>query len=124
MIKILMIGIREFVTWGATHIVPRATAALELASLLKKGSSATTCPRLWTPPLHLGGLQRCHMPRGSGPPLTIQEGSGAATSPSAPDPASPLRGDLTLTLILQPQTTPTSVVGYGVDTCLMALHGL
>jgi hypothetical protein len=35
--------------------------------------------RLWTLPPCSGGLQFCHMPHGSGPCLSAQEGSGAIT---------------------------------------------
>jgi hypothetical protein len=87
-----------------------------------KGSGATMCPRLWIPPLYLGGLQRCHVPRGSAP-LTIREGSDATTCPSALDPALPLRSDPALTRVLQLQTAPTSMVGSGVDMCPKALRG-
>jgi hypothetical protein len=104
-------------------MVPHATAVLEAASLLKKGSGSATCPRLRTPPLHLGGLQCYHMPRGSRPPVAIQEGSGAATRPSAPDPASSLWRDPALTRVLQLQTVPTSVVGSSADMCPKGLHG-
>jgi hypothetical protein len=83
------------------HALPHATAALEPTSLLREDSSAATYPRLRTPPLRLGGLQCCHVARGSGPCLTIQEGSDAATRPSVPDPASPLQRALTLTRILR-----------------------
>jgi hypothetical protein len=81
-------------------MLPRAITVLEPASLLREGSDNATCPRLWTPPLRLGGLRRCHVPRDFGP-LIIQEGSGAATRPSAPDHASPLRRDPALTRVLR-----------------------
>jgi hypothetical protein len=104
------------------HSLPRATAAQEPSSLLREGSGAAKCPRLQTPPLRLGGFRRCHMPKGSGPRLTIQEGSGAAMRPSALSPASPLRRGPTLTCVHRLQTAPASEVGSGADTCPMALH--
>jgi hypothetical protein len=81
------------------HALPCATTTTEPTTLLREGSDATTCPRLWIPPLHLGWLQRCHVPRGSAPHLAIQEGSGAAMHPSALGLATPLRRGLTLTCV-------------------------
>jgi hypothetical protein len=126
-----------------THALPRATTAPEPASLLWEGSSAATCPRLRTPPpclgralvlpcvqgsgpllLALGGLWCCHVLRGFGPHLTVQEGSGGTTRPSTPDTASPLRRGPALTRVLWLQTAPASVVDFGTDMCPMALHGL
>jgi hypothetical protein len=74
-----------------THTLPHTTIALEPASLLREGFSVATCPRLRTPPLCLGGLQCCHVPRGSELYLAIQEGAGTATRVSTSVPASPLR---------------------------------
>jgi hypothetical protein len=105
------------------HALPRAAVASELTSLLREGPGAATCPWLRTRPLHLGGLWRCHMPRGSGPHLSIQEGSGAATRPLASDPTSPLWRGPALTCALRLQTAPASEVGSGADTCPMTLHG-
>jgi hypothetical protein len=101
---------------ACTHTLPRATATPEPASLLREGSGATTCPRLRTLPLRQGGLQRCHVPRGSRPRLTIQKGSDAATHPSAPDPASPPRRAPALTRILRLRTTPASEMGSDANT--------
>jgi hypothetical protein len=42
---------------------------------------------LWTPPPYKGGLRRCRMPHDSGPRYATRKGSGAATRPAAPDPA-------------------------------------
>jgi hypothetical protein len=106
------------------HTMAHATTVSEPTSLLREGSDTATCPRLQTPPLHLGGLRHCYVPRGSRPPpLTIQEGSSAAMCSSAPDPTSLLRRDPALTHVLWLRTTPTSVVGSSADTCPMALHG-
>jgi hypothetical protein len=58
-----------------THTLPRATAELKPTSLHREGSGAATCPWLQTPPLCLGELQHCHMPRGSGPRLVSYPGS-------------------------------------------------
>jgi hypothetical protein len=104
------------------HALPRAAVASELTSLLREGPSAATCPWLRTRPLHLGGLWRCHMPRGSGPHLSIQEGSGAATRPLASDPTSPLWRGPALTCALRLQTAPASEVGSGGNTRPMALR--
>jgi hypothetical protein len=104
------------------HALPRATMALEPASLLREGSDAATCSRLRSPLLCLEGLQRCHVSKGSRPLLAVEEGSGAATHPSALDLASPLRRGPTLTSVLRLWTVPTSEVGSGADTCLMSLH--
>jgi hypothetical protein len=46
---------------ACAHALPRATVAPEPAFLLREGSGVAMCPRLWTPPLRLGGLQRCHV---------------------------------------------------------------
>jgi hypothetical protein len=81
------------------------------------------CPRLQTPPLHLRGLRCYHVPRGSRPRLAIQEGSDAASCPSVPDPASPLRRDLVLTHVLRLRTALASEVGSGADMRPMALCG-
>jgi hypothetical protein len=54
--------------------------------------------------------------------LAVQEGSGVATRPSAPDPTSPLRRRPTLTRVIQLRTAPASEVGSSADMCLMALH--
>jgi hypothetical protein len=61
---------------------------------------------LRTPPLRLGGLQRCHVHWGSGPHHIIQAGSGTTTRPSAPNPASPSRRSPMLTCTLWLQTAP------------------
>jgi hypothetical protein len=98
------------------------TLAPEPASLLREGSGAVTCSRLWTPPFCLRGLQRCYVSRGFRPCLTIQEGSGVATYSSPPDLASPLRRVTTLTRVLRLWTALASDVGFGADACLMALH--
>jgi hypothetical protein len=45
-------------------------------------------PWLQTLPLHSGGVWGCHASRGSGPHLTIQEGSGVAMCSMASDPVS------------------------------------
>jgi hypothetical protein len=63
-------------------------------------------PRIYTPPLRLGGLWRCHASWGSSSCLAIQEGSGAATCPSAPDHASPPRRALMQTSVHQLWTAP------------------
>jgi hypothetical protein len=97
---------------------------LEPASLLREGSGTATGPRLQTPPLHLGGLQRCHMPRGSRLRCTIWEGSDAARHPSAPDLTSSLKRGPALARVLRLQIAPTSDVGSGADTCPVALHRL
>jgi hypothetical protein len=84
-------------------MLPRVIVVLELTSLFRKGFGAVMYLRLQTPPLCLGGLQRYHMSRGSGPPrhpggvqhchaslntgpcLTAKEGSDTDTRHSAPD---------------------------------------
>jgi hypothetical protein len=104
------------------HTLPHATAVPETTSLLRDGSNTATCLRLQTPPFFLGGLRRCHMPRGSGPSLAIQEGSDAAMCPLASDLTSLLRRDLTLTCVLRHRTAPTLVVGSDADMCPMALY--
>jgi hypothetical protein len=104
------------------HMLPRAIALSEPASLLREGFGAATCPRLRIPPLRLGGFRRCHVSRGSGPPFTIQEGFGAATRHSVLDLASPLRRGPTLTRVLWLYTAPASEVGSGANACPMALH--
>jgi hypothetical protein len=104
------------------HALPRATAASEPTSLLREGSGAATCPRLQTPHLCLGGLRRCHVPRGPGLCLIIQEGSSAIMRPSTLGHTSPLRRGPVLTRVLRLQTAPTSGVGSGADACPMALH--
>jgi hypothetical protein len=104
------------------HVLSYVTAAPEPASLLREGSGAAMCPRLWTPPDSLGGLQRYHVPKGSGPHLTILKGYGTATRPSTPDPALPLKRGPMLTRVLQLWTAPASKVGFGADTCPMALQ--
>jgi hypothetical protein len=45
-------------------------------------------PRPQTSPPCRGSLRRCHVPCSSGPRLHVEEGSGAITCPTAPDPAS------------------------------------
>jgi hypothetical protein len=52
----------------------RATMVPEPTSLLREGSSAAMCLRLQTPPLRLGDLWCCLMPRGYGPPSTSRRG--------------------------------------------------
>jgi hypothetical protein len=73
---------------ACAHALPRATTALEPASLLREGSGIVTCPkapdpappprrapalprvlRLQTPPRHPGGLRQCHTSLGTGPRL-------------------------------------------------------
>jgi hypothetical protein len=71
-------------------------AAPNPASLLKRVLVLPHIPRLWILPPCSGGLRRCHASRGSGSCLPTQEGSGAATRPTAPDPASLLRRALVL----------------------------
>jgi hypothetical protein len=107
---------------ACTHALPHATEAPGPTSRLRKGYDTTTCPRLWNPPLCLGGLRHCHVPRGSGPCLTIQEGSDNTTHPLALDPASSPRRALALACVLQLRTAPTSEVGSNADTCPMALR--
>jgi hypothetical protein len=94
------------------------------ASLLREGSRGATCPRLQTPPLHLGGLRRYHVPICSGPRLAIQKGSGATTRPSAPSPAPPLRRGPALTHVHWLRTALASEVGSSADMCPMVLHML
>jgi hypothetical protein len=108
---------------ACTHALSRATAAPEPASLLREGSGAATCLRVRTPPFRLGELRCCHVPRGSGPHLTIQQVSDAGRRTSAPDLTSLLRRAPALTHILQLRTAPASVVGSGADTYPMALRG-
>jgi hypothetical protein len=95
---------------ACAHALPHATTALEPASLLREGSSTTTCPkaldltplhrrgpvlphvpRLRTLHLRIGGVWHYHVFQGSRPCTFTWEGSGAAICPKAPDPAPPSR---------------------------------
>jgi hypothetical protein len=62
--------------------------ALDLASILGRPPTLPRAPWLRTLLPYSGGLRRCPVPRGSGPCFPTREGSGAATCPAAPDPAS------------------------------------
>jgi hypothetical protein len=70
------------------HMLPHATMVPGPASLLRGGggSDVATYPRLWTSPLRLGGLRRCHVPRGSGPPSPSRMGP---TLPHVPQHRTP-----------------------------------
>jgi hypothetical protein len=69
-------------------------------------------PWLLTLPPCSGGLRRYHVPRGSGPCLPAQEGSGAAMCPAAPDPASLLERDPVPPRSLRLQTLPPCLGGF------------
>jgi hypothetical protein len=87
---------------ACAHVLPRATAALEPASLPREGFGIATCLkaldptppprgapmlscvlRLRTPPHHPGGLQHWHASFGSGPRHASKVGSGADMCPMA-----------------------------------------
>jgi hypothetical protein len=57
--------------------------ALDLASILGRPPALPHAPWLRTLLPYSGGLWRCHVPRGSEPSLTAQEGSNTATCPTA-----------------------------------------
>jgi hypothetical protein len=96
-----------------SHMLPRATAAPELAPLLREGSGAATCPealgptsssrrglalphvlRHQTPPHHPRVARRCHTFLSTGPRRADKAGSGVDTRPSAPDHVLAHRGGL------------------------------
>jgi hypothetical protein len=62
--------------------------ALDLASLLGRAPVLPRVMRLWILPPYSGGLWCCHVSRSSRSCLPAQEGSSAAMSPTALDPAS------------------------------------
>jgi hypothetical protein len=68
----------------------------DLAFLLGRDPALPCVPRLRIMPPCSGGLGRCHVPRGFGSCLSAREGSGVATCPAAPDPASLLGRALAL----------------------------
>jgi hypothetical protein len=96
-------------TKGRAHayVPPCAPQPRNLTPCLGRAPVLPCVPWLWTPPIYLGGLRRCHVSCGSVPRLTIQVGSSAAMRPSAPDPASPTRKASTLTRV------PWLLVGHG-----------
>jgi hypothetical protein len=53
------------------------------SSLLGKALALPHAPQLQTPPPCSGGIQRCHVPCGSGLCLPAREGSNAATCTAA-----------------------------------------
>jgi hypothetical protein len=86
--------------------------------------------QLRAPPPCSGGLRRCYVSLGSRPCLPAREGSGAATCPLAPDPASLLGRALKLPRIPQLQTLPPYLGGlrrcyvyHGTGPCLPTLKG-
>jgi hypothetical protein len=91
--------------------------ASEPASLLRRAPILPCVTWLQTPPPSSRGLRCCHVPRGSGPRLTAQEGSGTATCPAAMDPASLLGRALVLPHVPQLQTPPPCSGGSGAATC-------
>jgi hypothetical protein len=80
--------------------------APELASLLGRAPTLPCVPRLGTLPPCSGGLRCCHVSHGSGPCLPAREGSGAATCPMTPDPASLLGRAPALPRVLRHRTPP------------------
>jgi hypothetical protein len=70
-------------------------------SLLRRGPVLPRIPPLRTLPLCSGGVQCCHVSRGSGPYLTAWEGSWAAMHPTTLDPACPLERTLVPPRVLQ-----------------------
>jgi hypothetical protein len=69
---------------------PRTTTcptALNPTSLLGRTPVLPRVTRLRTPPPSSGGLWCCHLSHGYGPRLAAQEGSGAVTCPTTPNPA-------------------------------------
>jgi hypothetical protein len=70
-----------------TH--PRAATCPTALDPTSLSSWALTLPRvlwLWTPPYSWDGIRRCYVSRGSGPCLSAEVGSSAATCPEALDP--------------------------------------
>jgi hypothetical protein len=61
--------------------------SLDLASLVGRAPALPHVPQLQSLPPCLGGLRICHMSHGDKPRLPTREGSGAATCPTALDPA-------------------------------------
>jgi hypothetical protein len=59
--------------------------ASDPASLLKRAPVLPRVRQLRAPPSHQGGLWCCHVSRSSGPHLSAEEDSGAATCTVAPD---------------------------------------
>jgi hypothetical protein len=99
-------------------------------SLLRGASTLPCVSRLRIPPSCLGGLWRYHMSCGSESCLPTQEGSGAATCPTAPDPASLLMRALVLPHIPWLQILPPYSKGLrrchmsrGSGSCLPAQVG-
>jgi hypothetical protein len=106
-----------------THVLPCAIVTPQPASQFREGSDAVTCPMFQTSSLRLGGFWCCYVSRDFRSRLTVHEGSGAVTRPSALGPISPRRRALTQTHVHGACTTSASEVGSDVDTCPMALYG-
>jgi hypothetical protein len=77
--------------------------ALNPAFLIGRASVLPCVTWFWTPPPCLGEFQCRHVSHSFGPHLPTQEGSGAATCPTAPDPASLLRKAPVLSCARDPQ---------------------
>jgi hypothetical protein len=75
---------------------------LDLASLSRQALVLPCAPWLRTPPPYSGGLRCCHVSHSFGPRLPAQEGSGATTCPTAPNPASLLGRAPILSRVPQP----------------------
>jgi hypothetical protein len=73
---------REGSSAATSHVAPNP------ASLLVRALTLPRVPWLWILHPYSGGLRRCHLSCNSGSHLTTREGFGAATCPTALNPAS------------------------------------
>jgi hypothetical protein len=76
------------------------------AFLLGRAPTLPRVPRHQILPPYSGRLRRCHVSHGSGSCLFARDGSGAATYPAAPDPASLLERAPALPHVPQHKTSP------------------
>jgi hypothetical protein len=104
--------------------------ASDPSSLLKRAPELPCVPWLWILPPCSGELWCYHMSCGSGSFLPTREGTGIATCPVAPNPASLLTRAPTLPRIPRHQTSPPYSgglwhchVSYGNESCLPAWEG-
>jgi hypothetical protein len=104
------------------HTLPRATAVLKPASLLREGSGTAMCPRLWTPPLCLGGSSGAAMCLEALDPPRHPGGIRPCHASLSTRPASLLRLGPVLTCVLRHRSAPAPVVGSSADTCPMSLR--
>jgi hypothetical protein len=90
-------GSPPFLRWvrGALSVPCKSgTPAYKLQTTVRSKACNNILPRIpqyWAHPPYVGGLLCCHASCSSGSRLPVREGSGTATRPAAPDPAS-LRG--------------------------------